>query len=116
MIMSNLHPETTEDHIFDVFEEYVRVSNLHLNMDKRTGYCKGYALIEFKDIEDAAEIMEIHREESLTILGRKIELDYAFVNSEEKDISRFKSKGYQSREVRSRLSGNNNRDRSPSRV
>lgn len=115
LIMTNLHPETSEDHIFDTFEEYCRVVNLHLNMDKRTGYAKGYALIEFRDIDDAKEIMDLHNEKKIEILGRQLELDYAFVEIPNKTSMRYKSKRIESKHVRDRLENTDQRDQSPTR-
>ena len=114
--MTNLHPETSEDHIYDVFEEYCRVVNLHLNLDKHTGYVKGYALIEFRNFQDVKEIMELHKQQKFEILGRTIELDYAFVERPDwSDMARLKSKRVNSRNARDRLEGVDTRDNSPTR-
>ncbi|ODQ45346.1 hypothetical protein PICMEDRAFT_17811 [Pichia membranifaciens NRRL Y-2026] len=114
--MTNLHPETSEDHIYDVFEEYCRVVNLHLNLDKRTGYVKGYAFIEFRKLEDVKEIMELHKHQKFQILGRTIELDYAFVERPDwSDMARLKSRSVSHKNVRERLEGLDTRDFSPTR-
>lgn len=118
LIATNLHPETTEDNIYDVFEEYSRISNLHLNHDKHSGFVKGYAFIEFKDIEDVIGVMKVHRNKKFEILGRQLELDYAFVESpSDSDRKPYipLSKRIQSRKANSRLDGSNKRDYSPTR-
>lgn len=118
LIVTNLHPETTEDNIYDVFEEYSRITNLHLNYDKYSGFVKGYAFMEFKDIEDVIEIMKAHREEKIKVLGRVVGLDYAFVESpsrNDKKSSNLLSKRIHSRQHNRRLDGNNKRDYSPTR-
>lgn len=96
----NLHSETTEDHLYDVFEEYARVMNLHLNLDKLTGYAKGYALVEFKSIGDAFEVLETHKQKKIEVLGRTIDIDFAFVDKRLNNSYRGGSRGIESSQDR----------------
>lgn len=76
VIMTGVHEEAQEDDILDHVGEVAQVKNIHVNLDRRTGFVKGYALIEFADAKGAqAAIDEFDGQE---YLGQKIHLDWAF--------------------------------------
>ncbi|CBK23556.2 uncharacterized protein [Blastocystis hominis] len=50
-----------------------------MNVDRRTGFIKGYALVEYETFEDAQNA--IKNLEGSSILGQQIHADWAFVKN-----------------------------------
>eukprot|EP00121_Abeoforma_whisleri_P012432 Awhi_evm1s11475 len=77
LIVGGLHEEIAEDHIHNHFGEYGEIKNLHLNVDRRTGFVKGYCLIEYETHEEAANAIKFLN--GTNLLERKLVVDWAFV-------------------------------------
>lgn len=76
LFVTGIHEEAQEEDVLDAFGEHAQVKNIHMNLDRRTGFVKGYALLEFENFDAAKEAMI--RMDEKEILGRQISVNWAF--------------------------------------
>eukprot|EP01064_Diplonema_japonicum_P036197 TRINITY_DN8066_c0_g1_i5.p1 TRINITY_DN8066_c0_g1~~TRINITY_DN8066_c0_g1_i5.p1 ORF type:complete len:120 (+),score=21.22 TRINITY_DN8066_c0_g1_i5:45-404(+) len=57
LFVAGVHEEATEEELLSLFDEYGEVKNINLPLDRCTCYVKGYALIEYADLESAKQAM-----------------------------------------------------------
>ncbi|CAG8460894.1 6423_t:CDS:2 [Diversispora eburnea] len=69
VLVVGLHEESTEDEITDKFADFGEIKNLHLNLDRRTGFVK----VEAKNA--------IENVNGTKLLGSTLHCDFAFIRA-----------------------------------
>ena len=72
----NAHEEAQEEDILDAFGEYGEGRNIHVNLDRRTGFVKGYVLIEYAERKEADAAIKAMN--GADMLGQTLGCDFAF--------------------------------------
>ncbi|GAB2229242.1 hypothetical protein Droror1_Dr00023380 [Drosera rotundifolia] len=76
ILVTGVHEEAQEDDLLNAFGDFGAIKNLHLNLDRRTGFVKGYALIEYEDFSEAQEA--ISKMDGAQLLDQIINVSWAF--------------------------------------
>merc|ERR1711985_203145 len=76
VIVSGVHEEAQEDDVFEAFAEFGDIKNLHLNLDRRTGFVKGYSFIEYESKSEAEAA--IKGMDGTMLLDSKLRVSWAF--------------------------------------
>lgn len=77
VFVTGVHEEAQEEDLLEAFGDFGQVRSLHLNLDRRTGFVKGYALVEYAEKEEAEEA--IKRMDGRQLLGQVVRVQWAFV-------------------------------------
>ncbi|XP_064390288.1 RNA-binding protein 8A-A-like [Halichondria panicea] len=77
VFVKNIHEEAQEDDVNEVFGAYGNIKNIHINLDRRTGFIKGYVLVEYETFKEASKAIE--NMNGAKMLGQQIQVDWAFV-------------------------------------
>ncbi|KAK9813385.1 hypothetical protein WJX73_004553 [Symbiochloris irregularis] len=76
IFVSNLHEECQEDDLRETFEEYGHIKSDHLNLDRRTGFVKGYALIEYETQQEGQRAIDKMNNQPL--LSQPVKVSWCF--------------------------------------
>jgi len=91
LFITGIHEEASEDDLLDKFSECGEVKNIQLPLDRRTGFVKGYALIEYETKEEAESA--IKSLDNSEFMESTVHVDWAFTHGSMRTKSRNVSRG-----------------------
>ena len=80
IFVTGVHEEASEDDVLDSFADFGAVRSINLNLDRKTGYAKGYALIEYAQRKEAEAA--IAGMDGKALLGKEVNVSWAFVSGD----------------------------------
>jgi RNA recognition motif-containing protein len=83
IFITGIHEEAQEEDLYEAFADFGDVKNIHLNLDRRTGFVKGYALVEYARRDEAEAA--IHNMNGKELLTKLINVDWAFSSGPHKN-------------------------------
>ncbi|KAG5192417.1 putative polyadenylate-binding protein [Tribonema minus] len=81
IFVTGVHEEAGEDQVIDAFADFGDVKGFQMNLDRRNGFVKGYAAIEYAEETEASDA--IAQMDGQELLGQTISVDWAFVSPSE---------------------------------
>ncbi|CEL95364.1 unnamed protein product [Vitrella brassicaformis CCMP3155] len=76
VIVTGLMEECQEEDLHEHFDQFGDIKNLHLNLDRRSGFVKGYCFIEYEKYQEAKAAIDAMNGKE--ILEKQVHVDWAF--------------------------------------
>jgi len=87
VFVTNIHKEAQEEDVLDELREFGEVKNIDVNVDRRSGYLKGYGMVEFAKFSEAEEAIKGARKGGVKVMGQPVTCSWAFSNGPSRKVN-----------------------------
>ena len=77
LMVTGVHEDAQDEDVRDAFEDFGRLVDVQVPIDRRTGYVKGYALVQFAKKDEARAALE--EMDGAELLGEQLSVTWAVV-------------------------------------
>ena len=74
VFVTGIHDEAQEEDVLDEFREFGEVISIDVNIDRRTGYLKGYGMVEFAKFSEAEAAIKAN----IKVSGKEVSCSWCF--------------------------------------
>ncbi|GAX72592.1 hypothetical protein CEUSTIGMA_g48.t1 [Chlamydomonas eustigma] len=82
IFITGVNEEAQEEDIHEAFADFGDIKNIYLNLDRQTGFVKGYAMVEYKEKREAQAAIDAMNGQQ--ILEKPVSVDWAFKKGAQK--------------------------------
>lgn len=83
VFVTGIHQEAQEEDVLDEFRDIGDVKNIDVNIDRRTGYVKGYGMVEFATFAEAEKAIK----SSIKVMGQKVSCSWCFTKGSSRKVA-----------------------------
>lgn len=74
VFITGIHEEAQEEDVLDEFREFGEVLSIDVNIDRRTGFLKGYGMVEFSTFAEAEKALSA----TVKVMGKPVSCSWCF--------------------------------------
>lgn len=80
LIITGIHEDMDSSDLFEELRDFGKINEFHVNLDRRTGYAKGYGLVQYDTFMEANLAKQTINTDGMVFCGMTLKASWCFVN------------------------------------